>query len=186
MTDVGKTVGGPEGRSNGRIGQDVESGSRIGLHPLRVEQGTGRDSEARVQGPSEKHSAGPGRQSTHPRQGRSVRVIPLVGTIDTIGALGNGSITPFPQEVPGKRLVYHVVTSHARASAGATSLAISSSSRMMCACGMPGKKVRQIRWVVPYSSVKRRICAMHCSGPPMMKRSAMSRSRSVAMEASMN
>src|SRR5262247_3448493 len=71
------------------------------------------------------------------------------------------------------------------AKAGATSRAISSSSRIMCACGMPGKKVRQIKWVIPYSSVKRRIWATHCSGPPMMKRSAMSRSRSVAIDASM-
>src|SRR5215813_7249188 len=38
--------------------------------------------------------------------------------------------------------------------AGMTSLAISSSSRMMCRCGMPGKKSRQIRWVRPYSLTK--------------------------------
>jgi len=33
--------------------------------------------------------------------------------------------------------------------AGMTSLAISSSSRMMWRCGMPGKKSRQMRWVKP-------------------------------------
>src|SRR5437867_6905070 len=69
--------------------------------------------------------------------------------------------------------------------AGATSRAINSSSRMMCSCGIPGKNVRQIRWVIPYSSTKRRILRTHSSGPPMMKRSSISRSRSVAIEASM-
>src|SRR5947199_237693 len=40
---------------------------------------------------------------------------------------------------------------------------MSSSSRMMWVCGMPGKNVRQIRWVMPYASTNRLIAATQYS-----------------------
>ena len=89
---------------------------------------------------------GPGGQATQPRERGSVRVVPLVGTIETIGAFEILPHTPSRWESPGKRLVYHVLTADMpHEKAGTTSRAISSSSRMICGCGMPGKKVRQMR-----------------------------------------
>ena len=57
---------------------------------------------------------------------------------------------------------------------------------MMCAWGIPGKKRRQMRWVMPYCVTKGRSASMTRSGLPMRKRSCMTVSRSVAMAASMN
>src|SRR5712691_3734176 len=69
--------------------------------------------------------------------------------------------------------------------AGATSLAMSSSSRMMCRCGMPGKKRRQMRCVRPYSFTNGSSAFRTWSGPPIRKRCFMRLSRSVATDASM-
>src|SRR5262249_38705385 len=70
--------------------------------------------------------------------------------------------------------------------AGMTSFAKSSSSRMMCRCGIPGKKTRQIRCVIPYCSTKGLRSRMTWSGLPIRKRSFLTLSRSVAIAASMN
>src|SRR5262249_59627450 len=87
MPDVWQRVRRVEGRAYGGVGQDVESQPRIGFHPLRVEQRTGGDAEARVERTTEEHSAGAGRDTTHPGDRADMRVVPLIGTIESIAAL---------------------------------------------------------------------------------------------------
>ena len=58
--------------------------------------------------------------------------------------------------------------------AGMTSLVMSSSSRMMWRCAMPGKKRRQMRCVRPYSLTNGSRAFRTWSGPPMRKRSRTS------------
>src|SRR5262245_31675546 len=110
MPDVGQTEGRSEGRADGCVGKDVEAESSIALYPLRIQKWAGGDAQARAQEMTEEPSAGPWGQVADPRERGRMRIVPLIGAVEAIGAAWNRNHTPFLLVEPVKRLVYHILT----------------------------------------------------------------------------
>src|SRR5262249_41877859 len=95
-----------------------ETEPSIALHPLRVHQRAGGDAQARAQEVTEESAGGTWRQMADPREHGCMRIVPLIGAVEAIGAAWNRNHTPFLLVGPGKRLVYHVLTTCASAKGG--------------------------------------------------------------------
>src|SRR6185436_3839946 len=110
MPDVGETEGRPRRSPDRRVGQDVEAESSVALHPLGVHEWAGGDAQARVQEVTEEPTPRPRGKMAKPREHGRVRIVPLVGAVEAIGAAVNRNHTPFRPAGPGKRLVYQILT----------------------------------------------------------------------------
>src|SRR5262249_60424532 len=108
VPDVGEAEGLPEGRADGRVGQDVETEPSIALDPLRVHQRASGDTQARAQELTEEPAAGPRREVADPREHRCMRIVPLIGAVEAIGAVSNRTHTPFLLATPATVLVYNI------------------------------------------------------------------------------
>src|SRR5688572_10437419 len=160
-TDVRQRVRGHRHRAHGLVGEDVVAEPRVPLDPLRVQERAGGDAEARVQLVIEELAARAGGKPADARQRGSVAIVPRVRAIHPINGLSDGPVTP-RDRIKRRTSLYQAFRTRAGGlvgptllksggylNAGMTSRAISSSSVMMCACGIPGKNVRQIRCVMP-------------------------------------